>query len=131
MRFHRIPCRPAAQGSAASLRVRHSATGLTDGAGHLLVRQLWDQFALSARIDHHAPPIGGHYRASTMCETWVTGLLYGVEHLDDLTFLASRSRHLGRVLTSLEAGDVRGGGLVEVDVVGIRSQAAFRGPGHA
>ncbi len=90
MRFHRIPCRPAAQGSAASLRVRHSATGLTDGAGHLLVRQLWDQFALSARIDHHAPPIGGHYRASTMCETWVTGLLYGVEHLDDLTFLASR-----------------------------------------
>ncbi len=90
MRFHRIPCRPAAQGSAASLRVRHSATGLTDGAGLLLVRQLWDQLALSTRIDQHAPPIGGRYRASTMCETWVTGLLYGVEHLDDLAFLASR-----------------------------------------
>ena len=90
MRFHRIPCRPAAQGSAASLRVRHSATGLTDGAGLLLVRQLWDRFALSARIDAHAPAVGGRYRASTMLETWVAGLLYGVEHLDDLQYLAAR-----------------------------------------
>jgi hypothetical protein len=90
VRFHRIPCRPAAQGSAASLRVRHSATGLTDGAGLLLVRQLWDRFALSARIDAHAPAVGGRYRASTMLETWVAGLLYGVEHLDDLQYLAAR-----------------------------------------
>lgn len=90
MRCHRIPCRPAAQGNAAGLRVRHSATGLTNGAGWLLVRQLWDRFAFSAPIDQHAPVVGGRYRASTMLETWVAGLLYGVEHLDDRRFLASR-----------------------------------------
>jgi hypothetical protein len=55
-----------------------------------LVRQLWDRFALSARIDAHAPAVGGRYRASTMLETWVAGLLYGVEHLDDLQYLAAR-----------------------------------------
>jgi hypothetical protein len=70
--------------------VRHSATGLTDGAGLLLVRQRWDRFALSARIDAHAPAVGGRDRASTMLEPWVAGLRYGVAHLDDLRFLASR-----------------------------------------
>jgi hypothetical protein len=55
--------------------VRHAATGLTDGAGLLLVRQLWDRFALLVRSDAQAPALGGRDRASTMGETWVTGLL--------------------------------------------------------
>jgi hypothetical protein len=54
------------------------------------VRQLWDQFGLTARVDRHAPAIGGRYRASTMIEMWCVGLLYGLEHLDDLRFLAAR-----------------------------------------
>lgn len=90
MRHHRIPQRPHAQGDTAPLRLRHSAGALTDGAGLVLLRQLWDHLQLGARLDHHAPAVGGRYRVSTMIETWVASLAYGGTTMDDLAHLEAR-----------------------------------------
>ena len=94
VRHQRIPVRPHAQGAATPLRLRHSAGALTDGAGLLLQRQLWDRLQLGARldqyVDQHAPAVGGRYRPSTMVETWLALLLYGGSAMDDLAHLDAR-----------------------------------------
>ncbi len=66
---------PHVQGTAAPLRLRHSAHGLTDGAGLPLVRRLWDRLQLGARIDRHASEIGGRFQSPLMIESWLTLLL--------------------------------------------------------
>lgn len=68
MRNQRIPKRPHLQGDASSLRLRRSSGELTDGAGLLLLRKLWDRLELGAWIDQQARGVGGHYRASLMVE---------------------------------------------------------------
>ncbi len=90
MRHHRIDSRPFVQGSPAPLRLRHSARGLTDGAGLLLFRQLWDRLQLGERIDQHAPDIGGRLRSPLMIESWLALLLYGGGTMDYLEWLEGR-----------------------------------------
>lgn len=51
VRTHRIASRPQAKGTSRPLRLCHNARDLTDGAGLVLVRQLWDRLQLGARID--------------------------------------------------------------------------------
>ncbi len=63
---------------------------MTDGAGLLLVRKLWDRMELGAYIDQQAKEIGGRYRPSLMVEMWVALLLYGGTGMDDLPRLAKR-----------------------------------------
>lgn len=90
MRTHRIPSRPHVQGTPSPLRLAHNAQGLTDGAGLLLVRQLWDRLQLGARIDQRTAPVDRRYRSSLFIEIWISLLLYGGGVLDDLPRLAAR-----------------------------------------
>lgn len=95
MRVHTIASRPHVQGSTAPLRLRHSAGDLTDGAGLLLLRRLWDRLGLGERIDTRASWLGGSYRPSLMVELWVVLLLYGGGCMEDLRLLWGRG--LGRI----------------------------------
>jgi hypothetical protein len=90
VRVHSIGSRPHVQGSPAPLRLRHSAAELTDGAGLLLVRRLWDRLGLGQRIDQDATWLVGDYRPSLMVEVWVVLLLYGGGSMDHLRWLAGR-----------------------------------------
>lgn len=56
---HRIASRPHVQGSSAPLRLRHSTHGLTDGAGLVLLRRLWDALDLGGWLDREAADLGG------------------------------------------------------------------------
>jgi hypothetical protein len=90
VRTHRIPSRPHVQGLPGPLRLAHNAQGLTDGAGLLLLRQLWDRLQLGARIDAHTGAVDQRYRSSLLIEVWIAVLLYGGGVLDDLPRLAAR-----------------------------------------
>jgi hypothetical protein len=90
VRVHTIESRPHVQGSRAPLRLRHSAGDLTDGAGLLLVRRLWDRLGLGQRIDAGAAWLSGGYRPSLMVELWVVLLLYGGGRMEDLRLLEGR-----------------------------------------
>jgi len=90
VRHHRIDSRPHVQGTSAPLRLRHSARDLTDGAGLILIRQLWDRLRLSERIARHAPEIGGRFQSPLMIESWTSLLLYGGGAMDDMKWLAGR-----------------------------------------
>ncbi len=78
------------QGRAAPLRLRHSAGELTDGAGLLLLRRLWDRLGLGQRLDTEAAWLRGAYRPSLMVELWIVLLLYGGGCMDDLRLLGGR-----------------------------------------
>jgi hypothetical protein len=93
VRVHTIESRPHVQGSSAPLRLRHSAGDLTDGAGLLLVRRLWDRLGLGQRIDAEAAWLRGDYRPSLLVELWVVLLLYGGGRMEDLRLLQGRSLH--------------------------------------
>ena len=90
MRNHVIPSRPHVQGSAAPLRLRHSAGELTDGAGLLLLRRAWDALGIGGWLDAKTAGQSGRYRASLMVELWVALLLYGGGWMDDLKLFSSR-----------------------------------------
>lgn len=90
MRNQRIPKRPHLQGEARALRLRRTSGELTDGAGLLLVRKLWDQLELGSWIDREAHKVGGWYRSSLMVELWVALVLYGGRCVDDLPRLGAR-----------------------------------------
>ena len=90
MRNHRIDSRPHVQGSAAPLRLRHSARNLTDGGGLVVIRRLWDALDLGSLIDRGAQAVGGYFRPSLMVEVWVVLLLYGGQVMDDLPLLDRR-----------------------------------------
>lgn len=96
MRVHTISSRPHVQGNAAPVRLRHSAGNLSDGAGLLLVRRLWDAWGVGRQLDTNASWLAGVYRPSLMVEVWVVLLLYGGGCMDDLALLAGRGvrRHL-------------------------------------
>jgi hypothetical protein len=78
------------QGAPAPLRLRHSAGELTDGAGLLLLRRLWDRLGLGQAIDEESAWLRGDYRPSLLVELWVVLLLYGGGRMDDLSLLAGR-----------------------------------------
>ncbi len=86
-----MQARPHVQGASAPLRLTHNAQDLTDAGGLLLVRQLWDQLQLGARIDHRTTAIDRRYRSALFIESWVALLLYGGGVLDDLTRFAGRN----------------------------------------
>lgn len=90
MRVHTIVSRPHVQGSSAPLRLRHSAGALTDGAGLLVVRRLWDRLGLGQRLDAGAAWLSGAYRPSLLVELWVVLLLYGGSRMEDLRLLEGR-----------------------------------------
>ncbi|HEX8246383.1 MAG TPA: transposase, partial [Longimicrobium sp.] len=90
MRNQRIPKRLHVQGAGEALRLRRSSGELTDGAGLLLVRKLWDRMELGSWIDQRAKGIGGHFRPSLMVELWIALALYGGRSMDDLPRLARR-----------------------------------------
>jgi hypothetical protein len=90
VRTHLIPSRPHLQGDPAPLRLRHSAGNLTDGAGLLLLRRLWDQLGLGRTIDESVRGMPGAYRPSLFVEIWVALLFYGGVWLDDLRRFRSR-----------------------------------------
>ncbi|MGH7646190.1 MAG: IS1380 family transposase [Gemmatimonadales bacterium] len=78
------------QGTTRPLHLAHNAQGLTDGAGLLLVRQLWDRLQLGARIDRRTAVVDRRYRSSLFIESWIALLLYGGGVLDDVPRLAAR-----------------------------------------
>lgn len=90
MRTHHISSRPHVQGNPAPLRLRHSAGELTDGAGLVLLRRLWDQLGFGRCLDEKGRGVPGVYRPSLLVEAWVALLLYGGRWLDDLALLRSR-----------------------------------------
>jgi hypothetical protein len=90
VRNQRIDSRPHVQGSAAPVRLRHSARKLTDGGGLIVIRRLWDALGLGAMIDRGAQAVGGFFRPSLMVEIWVVLLLYGGQVMDDLPLLNRR-----------------------------------------
>lgn len=90
MRVHTIDSRPHVQGTSAPLRLRHSAGELTDGAGLLLIRRLWDRWGLGARLDTGSSWLPGVFRPSLLVEMWVVLLLYGGGRMEDLRLLAGR-----------------------------------------
>jgi hypothetical protein len=85
-----MPSRPDVQGTTCPLRLAHNAYDLTDGAGLLLVRQLWDRLRLGARIDQRTAAVDRRYRSSLFIEVWLVLLLYGGGVLEDLPRLAGR-----------------------------------------
>jgi hypothetical protein len=78
------------QGATRPLRLTHNAHDLTDGAGLLLLRQLWDRLDLGARIDQRTAEVDRRYRSSLFVELWLAVLLYGGGVLDDLPRVAAR-----------------------------------------
>ena len=90
MRTHRMAERPHVQGTSAPLRLCHNARALTDGAGLVLLRQLWDQLRLGSRIDRRTAVVDRRYRSSLFIEVWLALLLYGGEVMDDLARFARR-----------------------------------------
>ena len=73
------------------MRVRHSARNLTDGGGLVLVRKLFDRFALAGWIDRRGEREKGFFRPGLMAEVWITLLLYGGRVMDDLPLLERRN----------------------------------------
>lgn len=90
MRSHRIDSRPHVQGSAAPLRLRHSAAELTDAAGLVLLRRTWDALGLGGWLDARCTDLPGVYRPSLMSELWVALLFWGGGWMDDLALLRAR-----------------------------------------
>ena len=90
MRHHHTGSRPHVQGCARPLRVRHSARNLTDGGGLVLVRKLFDRFALAGWIDRRAKKEKGFFRPGLMAEVWIVLLLYGGGVMDDLPLMERR-----------------------------------------
>lgn len=70
--------------------MKEGATQLTDGAGLLQLRGLFDALALGRWLD--AREVGGQeeYRMSLMVEMWSALLMYGGSHMDHLAWLKAR-----------------------------------------
>ncbi|HZD03336.1 MAG TPA: transposase [Longimicrobiales bacterium] len=90
MSHDHIPSRPHVQGFSTPLRLRPSAQELTDGAGLLVLRRLWDRLRIGRWLDERASGLGGHFRASLMVELWIAVLWYGGGWLEDLRPLSRR-----------------------------------------
>ena len=78
------------KGSGRALRVRHSAGNLTGGGGLVLVRKLFDRFAMAGWIDRRAEKEKGFFRPGLMTEVWIALLLYGGRVMDDPPLLERR-----------------------------------------
>lgn len=77
MSVQHIPSRPRVQGSPSPIHLRPSVQELTDGAGLLVLRRLWDELGLGSWIDEQTTELGGWFRSSLMVEVWIVLLWYG------------------------------------------------------
>lgn len=91
VRTHRIASRPLIQGSAAPLRLCGGAGAVTDGAGLVLLRQLWDRLEVGGWLDSRTGGLAGVFRPSLMVEIWVALLWYGGGALDHVGWLSGRN----------------------------------------
>lgn len=85
-----IPTRPHVQGSAAAIGVETTSEQLTDAAGLVPFRMVWDRLRLGRYMDEALAGIGGTYRPSLHAEQWMALLLYGGHCMDHLPLLESR-----------------------------------------
>src|SRR5690625_584918 len=90
VRTHHIPSRPHVQGEGSSLTLRSTGGSLTDGAGLLLLRRLWDVLKLGEWLEERTRTLPGIYRPSLMIELWTALLCYGGGRMDDLKLFRSR-----------------------------------------
>lgn len=90
MNVQHIPSRPHVQGATQPIHLRPSSQELTDGAGLLVLRRLWDELDLGGWIDDRASEVGGWFTSSLMVEVWIALLWYGSGWLDDLKLMARR-----------------------------------------
>ncbi len=87
---HHIASRPHVQGCCSPLCVRRSLQSLTDGAGLVVLRRLWDRLGLGYWLDARTASLPGRFRPSLMVELWVALLWFGGGWLDDLELFAGR-----------------------------------------
>ena len=68
------------------LRPRHNDSRVTDGAGLVLLRRIWDSDRVGAFLDARGQGSGvrGRFRSGLMVEVWVVLLLYGGAVMDEL-----------------------------------------------
>lgn len=85
-----IPARPHVQGSACAIEVETTQEQLTDAAGLVPFRVVWDRLRLGEYLDQALAGIGGAYRPSLHIEQWMALLLYGGHCMDHLPLLESR-----------------------------------------
>lgn len=90
MQHQNIPARPHLQGDRVALRLQRTPRDLTDGAGLVALRRLWDRLDLGGWINRHAAAVAGDYRPSLMIEVWTALLFYGGAVLDDLGWFGNR-----------------------------------------
>lgn len=90
MRTQCISSRPHVQGCGTPLRLAAGASNVTDGAGLLLLRQVWDRLAIGAWLDERTGGIAGVFRCSLMVEVWIALLWYGGSALDHVGWLRAR-----------------------------------------
>lgn len=63
---------------------------LTDGAGLLPLRGVWDRLEVGAFLDGKLSWMGGRYRPALLMEQWLMLLIYGGGCMDHLPWLESR-----------------------------------------
>lgn len=85
-----IPARPHVQGCEAALGLETTEERLTDGAGLVPFRALWDRLGLGAHLDEVLAWMPGRYRPASHIEQWLMLLLYGGTHMDHLRLLEER-----------------------------------------
>ena len=85
-----IPTRPHVQGSAASLELGTTEEQLTDGAGLVPFRALWDRLNMGAHLNDVLGWMRGRYRPALQIEQWLAMLVYGGTHMDHLPLLETR-----------------------------------------
>jgi len=85
-----ISSRPRVQGDPSSLPLRQSGQPLTDGAGLLTLRSLWDRLDLGSWLDDRLDDLPGRFRPSLMVELWIALLWYGGGWLSALRLLKRR-----------------------------------------
>ena len=85
-----IPARPHVQGSSAALVLETTEERLTDAAGLVPFRALWDRLGMGAHLDEVLAWMPGRYRPALHIEQWLMLLLYGGTHMDHLPLLEAR-----------------------------------------
>ena len=85
-----IPARPHVQGSVAGLEVETTRERLTDAAGLLPFRGVWDRLGIGKFLDGKLAAMGGRYRPALLIEQWAMLLQYGGDCMDHLPLLESR-----------------------------------------
>lgn len=88
--MQRISARPCVQGEKVGLVVREGKARLTDAAGLLGLRKVWDDLGIGAYLEAEAGRGTEQYRVSTIVEQWCALLYYGGGRLDDVDWLSGR-----------------------------------------